>query len=403
MGRKKAVVVLPHLVDAGGDMNKDWYVEYSMRDPYTGKMKRFREYAGFKSIDTAEGRYALGQQLVNDLKEKMAKGWSPFEGMPTTYEDNIVMSHIAKRWGNEREGVVTIRVHLSEFLAMKKIEVTQKSYQTYQSKLRIFCEWAENSGIDKIHVGFITTEHIQDFLRMIAESKQLSRLTLQKYEQILHSFFDWLIRVKKVVKENPVTDIPRMGRVVDQAAKPIPDKERSLLLAAMRKYDRQLWIVCQLQYYCAIRPGECRLLKVGDIDFESGVIRVPQDVSKNRQTEAVSMPAQIVNLFRKEGFDQADKSLYLFSASGYPGMNAVGKNSFRNRFNVLRDKLHLSSEYKLYSFKYTGGVKLVNAGIDTWELQRHFRHKSIDTTEHYIRKNFAVKSEKIKNHFPDIE
>lgn len=333
----------------------------------------------------------------------MAKGWSPFEGMPTTYEDNIVMGHIAKRWGNEREGVVTIRVHLSEFLAMKKIEVTQKSYQTYQSKLRIFCEWAEHSGIDKIHVGFITTEHIQDFLRMIAESKQLSRLTLQKYEQILHSFFDWLIRVKKVVKENPVTDIPRMGRVVDQAAKPIPDKERSLLLAAMRKYDRQLWIVCQLQYYCAIRPGECRLLKVGDIDFESGVIRVPQDVSKNRQTEAVSMPAQIVNLFRKEGFDQADKSLYLFSASGYPGMKAVGKNSFRNRFNVLRDKLHLSTDYKLYSFKYTGGVKLVNAGIDTWELQRHFRHKSIDTTEHYIRKNFAVKSEKIKNHFPDIE
>ena len=403
MGRKKAVVVLPHLVDAGGDMNKDWYVEYSMRDPYTGKMKRFREYAGFKSIDTAEERYALGQQLVDDLKEKMAKGWSPFEGMPTTYEDNIVMGHIAKRWGNEREGVVTIRVHLSEFLAMKKIEVTQKSYQTYQSKLRIFCEWAEHSGIDKIHVGFITTEHIQDFLRMIAESKQLSRLTLQKYEQILHSFFDWLIRVKKVVKENPVTDIPRMGRVVDQAAKPIPDKERSLLLAAMRKYDRQLWVVCQLQYYCAIRPGECRLLKVGDIDFESGVIRVPQDVSKNRQTEAVSMPAQIVNLFRKEGFDQADKSLYLFSASGYPGMKAVGKNSFRNRFNVLRDKLHLSTDYKLYSFKYTGGVKLVNAGIDTWELQRHFRHKSIDTTEHYIRKNFAVKSEKIKNHFPDIE
>ena len=261
MGRKKAVVVLPHLVDAGGDMNKDWYVEYSMRDPYTGKMKRFREYAGFKSIDTAEGRYALGQQLVNDLKEKMAKGWSPFEGMPTTYEDNIVMGHIAKRWGNEREGVVTIRVHLSEFLAMKKIEVTQKSYQTYQSKLRIFCEWAEHSGIDKIHVGFITTEHIQDFLRMIAESKQLSRLTLQKYEQILHSFFDWLIRVKKVVKENPVTDIPRMGRVVDQAAKPIPDKERSLLLAAMRKYDRQLWIVLSVAVLLCHPAGGMPLVK----------------------------------------------------------------------------------------------------------------------------------------------
>lgn len=403
MGRKKAVMILPHLVDAGGDVSKDWYVEYALRNPYTGEMRRFREYAGFKGLSSASERYALAEKIVESIKAKIAGGRTPFQDMATTYEDNIMMDHVAKRWGNEREGLVTIRKHLSEFLGLKKAEVSKSSYQTYQSKLRIFCEWAEHNGLDKIHVGYITSEHIHDFLRSMAEAKGLSRLTMEKYGQILHSFFDWLIRVKKIMKENPVTDLPRVGKVVDQAPKPIPDKERSLLLAAMRKYDHQLWVVCQLQYYCAIRPGECRLLKVGDIDFESGVIRVPQDVSKNRQTEAVSMPAQIVNLFRKEGFDQADKSLYLFSASGYPGMKAVGKNSFRNRFNVLRDKLHLSSEYKLYSFKYTGGVKLVNAGIDTWELQRHFRHKSIDTTEHYIRKNFAVKSEKIKNHFPDIE
>lgn len=397
------MMILPHLVDAGGDVSKDWYVEYALRNPYTGEMRRFREYAGFKGLSSASERYALAEKIVESIKAKIAGGRTPFQDMATTYEDNIMMDHVAKRWGNEREGLVTIRKHLSEFLGLKKAEVSKSSYQTYQSKLRIFCEWAEHNGLDKIHVGYITSEHIHDFLRSMAEAKGLSRLTMEKYGQILHSFFDWLIRVKKIMKENPVTDLPRVGKVVDQAPKPIPDKERSLLLAAMRKYDHQLWVVCQLQYYCAIRPGECRLLKVGDIDFESGVIRVPQDVSKNRQTEAVSMPAQIVNLFRKEGFDQADKSLYLFSASGYPGMKAVGKNSFRNRFNVLRDKLHLSSEYKLYSFKYTGGVKLVNAGIDTWELQRHFRHKSIDTTEHYIRKNFAVKSEKIKNHFPDIE
>lgn len=397
------MMILPHLVDAGGDVSKDWYVEYALRNPYTGEMRRFREYAGFKGLSSASERYALAEKIVESIKAKIAGGRTPFQDMATTYEDNIMMDHVAKRWGNEREGLVTIRKHLSEFLGLKKAEVSKSSYQTYQSKLRIFCEWAEHNGLDKIHVGYITSEHIHDFLRSMAEAKGLSRLTMEKYGQILHSFFDWLIRVKKIMKENPVTDLPRVGKVVDQAPKPIPDKERSLLLAAMRKYDHQLWVVCQLQYYCAIRPGECRLLKVGDIDFESGVIRVPQDVSKNRQTEAVSMPAQIVNLFRKEGFDQADKSLYLFSASGYPGMKAVGKNNFRNRFNVLRDKLHLSSEYKLYSFKYTGGVKLVNAGIDTWELQRHFRHKSIDTTEHYIRKNFAVKSEKIKNHFPDIE
>ena len=396
-------MVLPHLVDAGGDLSKEWFVEYSMRSPYTGEMKRFREYRGINSLKSVDERRSYAQNVMDEIKQNILNGWSPFEKPKETYQDNLLLDNIAKRWGSEKTGVVNIRVHLSEFLGMKKGSVSPRSYQTYQSKLRIFCEWAEHNGLMEIHVGFITNEHIREFLQDIAVSKHLSRLTMDKYAQILHSFFEYLIRVKKLMKDNPVSDLPRLGKVVDQAAKPIPDQERALLLAAMRKYDRQLWVVCQLEYYCAIRPGEMLRLKVGDVDFENGVIRVPCTVSKNRLSETVTMPQQLIRLFKEEGYAQAEPGLYLFSATGMPGVKRLGKNSFRNRFNILRNKLGLSADYKLYSFKHTGGVKLVNAGIDTWELQRHFRHKSIETTERYIRKNFAVKSDMLKNHFPDIE
>lgn len=402
MGRKKAVVVLPHLVDAGGDINKNWFVEYSLRDPYTGEMKRFREYSGFSKLYSSEERYKHAERIIQDLSGKIASGWSPFSQQKSTYVDNILMNNVAQRWGNERNGVVNIRKHLSDFLELKKVCVSKKSFQTYQSKMRIFCEWSEHNKVDQLHVSRVTTGHIQDFLRDIATANGLSRLTMQKYAQILHSFFDYLMKDVGCIEVNPVIAIPKLGKVVDKAAKPIPDDDRRLLMSAMRKYDRQLWIVCLLQYYCAIRPGECRLLKVGDLDFNSETIRVPKDVSKNREGETVVMPAQLVRQLRKEGYAEAERGLYLFSASGTPGDRPLGKNYFRNHFNLLRDKLGLSQDYKLYSFKYTGGVALVNAGIDTWELQRHFRHKSIDTTEHYIRKNFAVKSDKIKNHFPDI-
>lgn len=402
MGRKKTVIVLPHLVDAGGDMNKNWFVEYSLRDPYTGEMKRFREYSGFSKLDSAEERYRYGERIIRELSDKIASGWSPFARQKGTYVDNILMDNVARRWGNEREDVINIRKHLSDFLELKKASVSKKSFQTYQSKMRIFCEWAEHHGVDELHVSRITTGHIQDFLRSIANESGLSRLTMQKYAQILHAFFDYLMKDMGYIGANPVVGIPKLGKVVDEAPKPISDDDRRLLMAAMRKYDRQLWIVCQLQYYCAIRPGECRLLKVGDLDFDGETIRVPKDVSKNREGETVVMPAQLVRRLKKEGYADAERGLYLFSASGKPGDRPLGKNYFRNHFNLLRDKLGLSPDYKLYSFKYTGGVALVNAGIDTWELQRHFRHKSIDTTEHYLRKNFAVKSDKIKNHFPDI-
>lgn len=403
MGRKKTVIVLPHLVDAGGDMNKNWFVEYSLRDPYTGEMKRFREYSGFSKLDSAEERYRYGERIIRELSDKIASGWSPFARQKGTYVDNILMDNVARRWGNEREDVINIRKHLSDFLELKKASVSKKSFQTYQSKMRIFCEWAEHHGVDELHVSRITTGHIQDFLRSIANESGLSRLTMQKYAQILHAFFDYLMKDMGYIGANPVVGIPKLGKVVDEAPKPISDDDRRLLMAAMRKYDRQLWIVCQLQYYCAIRPGECRLLKVGDLDFDGETIRVPKDVSKNREGETVVMPAQLVRRLKKEGYADAERGLYLFSASGKPGDRPLGKNYFRNHFNLLRDKLGLSPDYKLYSFKYTGGVALVNAGIDTWELQRHFRHKSIDTTEHYLRKNFAVKSDKIKNHFPDID
>ena len=403
MGRKKTVIVLPHLVDAGGDMNKNWFVEYSLRDPYTGEMKRFREYSGFSKLDSAEERYRYGERIIRELSDKIASGWSPFARQKSTYVDNILMDNVARRWGNEREDVINIRKHLSDFLELKKASVSKKSFQTYQSKMRIFCEWAEHHGVDELHVSRITTGHIQDFLRSIANESGLSRLTMQKYAQILHAFFDYLMKDMGYIGANPVVGIPKLGKVVDEAPKPISDDDRRLLMAAMRKYDRQLWIVCQLQYYCAIRPGECRLLKVGDLDFDGETIRVPKDVSKNREGETVVMPAQLVRRLKKEGYADAERGLFLFSASGKPGDRPLGKNYFRNHFNLLRDKLGLSPDYKLYSFKYTGGVALVNAGIDTWELQRHFRHKSIDTTEHYLRKNFAVKSDKIKNHFPDID
>lgn len=204
------------------------------------------------------------------------------------------------------------------------------------------------------------------------------------------------------MKNNPVSNIPNIGIVVDKAPRPIPEQERTKIIAVMRKYDPQLLLVCQLEYYCAIRPNECRLLQVGDVDFENKVIRVPQDKSKNRQTEHVCIPRQLYNAMLKAKLNEYNRDLYLFGAKGVPGVKPLGKNNFRNRFNAFRNRLGLSAEYKLYSFKHSGGVELVNAGVDTWELQRHFRHKSIDTTERYVRKNFAINSDKIKNHFPDM-
>ncbi len=402
MVRKKSLIILPKLKDAGGDISKKWYVEYSCRNPHTDKMERFRHYEGFDELLTAEERYAYAEKIINQLLEKLSKGL-PYEEEKKTYQDELIYKQVADRWGMKKEGVVTIRTYLSEFLSMKKASVNSKSYQTYQSKCRIFCEWAEMRKIDIKHVSLITQEIICEHLTYLANERNLSRLSIEKYAQILRTFFDYLLKQKKVITENPVHNIPKLGRVVDDAPRPIPDSLRKKLIKAIQVIDPQLYLVCQFEYYCAIRPNECRLMRISDIDFDNQLIRVRNEISKNSRTETVSIPDQLYKQLEELHLSSwQNPEDYIFSNHGMPGPIPLGKNNFRNRFNSIRNHLNLPKSFKLYSFKHTGSVKLVGAGVDPWQLQQHMRHKSITTTENYIKNRLGVQSDKIKKHFPDI-
>lgn len=402
MGRKRLLVILPKLKDCGGDLRKKWYVEYSLRDPQSGEMKRFRYYEGFTELTTDKARRDYAEKLISEIKNKLENGEDPFSERKITYQDELIYQTTAARWGNNRESSVNIRSYISEFLQLKKAELAHSSYQTYCSKLRIFCEWMEVSGLAEKNVRVLLEDHIHKFFYYISDGSHVSRRTILKYKQLLHTFFDFLLRNKRAIAVNPVTNIPNLGEKRDEAASPIPDKTRKVLIDYMKEHDPQLLLVCQLEYYCAIRPKECLYLQIRDINLDSATITVRQDISKNGLTESVNIPRQLYDSLSLLLIENYPEDWYLFSRDGFPGKYKLGKNTFRYRFDRIRDKLGLSKRYKLYSFKHTGGVKLVNAGVNTWEIQKHFRHKSIATTEKYLQKRFGVKSTLIKEDFPDM-
>ena len=74
MARRKKEIVWPHLNNAGGDLSKLWYVEYSLRSPATGNMERFRHYDGLKDLKTAKERELYAQQLIENYTQKIKSG-----------------------------------------------------------------------------------------------------------------------------------------------------------------------------------------------------------------------------------------------------------------------------------------------------------------------------------------
>ena len=155
MARRKKEIIWPHLNDAGGDLNKLWYVEYSLRNPFSGKMERFRHYDGFKELKTAKERVLYAQKLIEDYTRKIKSGEIRFEDA-VKYEDLLSYDGCASFSRKKKAVPGSVKIYLSEFIGYKQSEVTDKTIQTYRSKLRIFVSFLENKGLHDKPVSFIT-------------------------------------------------------------------------------------------------------------------------------------------------------------------------------------------------------------------------------------------------------
>jgi integrase len=238
-----------------------------------------------------------------------------------------------------------------------------------------------------LSIKHITRQYIIDFCVYLSSEQNLSKLTIKKYVQIVHSFFNFELD-RGNIDTNPAVRIPSMGKIVDCAAVPFQADERTKMKECISKSDPQLWLACQIQYYCAIRPGtELRLMKIKWIDFQNCTFRIPNEQAKNNKTEIVHIPPFLMEELRAMEYHlHHDKEMYVFGKYGRVGYEPLGKNTLRNRFNRYREALGISTEHKFYSWKHTGAISLIHAGAKPYDMKNHLRHASFATTEVYLKK-----------------
>ncbi len=403
MARRRKDIIWPHLNDGGGDLTKTWHVEYSLRNPVTGEMKRFKVYEGFKQLSTAKERYELAKKIIHNFTEGIKSGTIGFTDS-VEYDDLLSIGGCGYFTGKKKTFAGSIKLFVSEFLEYKKTEIGEKALQTYRSKFRIFMEFLEIKKIADSQVVSVDNVLIIEFLKRVAEERDLARKTIEKYQQILYTFFSYIIDIKKIKMEHPVMNIPRIGILKDEAPAGIPKGIRTRLLNLIIIEDPQLYMSICFMYYTAIRPGtELRLMKLSQINYDSRTITIRNFLAKNGRTEVIDIPDQLLYLITQEWkLQEYDQSLYVFGQSGLPGEQPLGKNTMRIRFNVFRDRLKLTKEIKYYSWKHSGAQELADSGASIYELQRHLRHRNMDTTEQYLKKRIGQRSDHIRHSFPEI-
>lgn len=287
-----------------------------------------------------------------------------------------------------------------DFMTEKAIELSRRTVIGYHTKVLCFSAWLSAQGLSGIPIRKISSETMSRFFVFLSNDKNLDKPTVEKYFLHLRKLWQYCQK-RNIVEKLPFDLLVMPQKKTDKSAMVIPQNDLTTLLTVIKEKDKQLYLACMVQYYCFIRPGgELRLMKVGDIDFENGVIKIPMLVAKNRSTEIVTMPQQLIDIFIEYGIDKADRELFVFGKSKQPDTMPSSVNMLRYRFNIVRDSLGMNKGYKLYSFKHTGASRLHASGISLRELMDQLRHTKLDATQHYVKKHAGIINTRIRDNFP---
>lgn len=401
--KRQKICILPKLNDCGGDMGKKWFVFYSYRNPANNKMYRFRVYDGFTECKSKKAKHAHARKLIDDYTNRLKNGWNPFvDDTGAIYEDSLQYATAARIFKNARQGNKTFNYYSNLFLPEVK-GMADKTYRNYVSKYRIFDAWLIDHGYSGNDISTISTDIIRSFFLFLINDQELARITICKYKHMLERLFDWCVK-NKYLRHSPMIDVPITTRHNDNAPRPINEGDIDKLVEEIKESDKQLWLTIQLEYYCFLRPGqEIRFARLKWFDIARGIISVPKEVIKTRENKIVIIPDQFREHLMKEWrIHLLPQDYYLIGPNGFPGPKPLGSNNLRNRFNIIRDRLELPAEYKLYSWKHTGNARAADAGIPAYHRQKQNGHASMRSLEAYLKNKIGFKSEELQKNFPSL-
>ncbi len=384
--RTKNLISFPKYNRAKGDVTKRWYVEFAYRLPSDNDPHRYRVYSGLCS-GSAEDRDKIAEKLIAYYTEYLKTGeylnQQPNLNPLKESEDHRPEQRL---WMENKKSMMLEEL-VSRYLAFIYPNVRKKTYQNYSSKLSVFAEYV-NKNLPNLTVPQMQRKMLIPFFEELVNKNKLCRRTVEKYMQAVRSFFTWCEDIG--VREddtNPIKRIPKIGKVIDCSPGVFDIDERKRLRDAIKPKEPYLWLACEMLYYCAIRPGtEMRLLKIGDIDFVNKTICVRAELAKNKTTEYVGIPDSLLQYMFDLHLNMFDRDLYIFGRYGQPASVPMGMNTMRNRFNSYRELLRISPDKKFYSWKHSGAISAAQNGATVFELKDQLRHKSVQTTEEYLRK-----------------
>ena len=218
---------------------KEWYVSYSVRNPSTGKMHRFR--IKVNRWKTVREKRQAAKAIIAQISEQLALGWNP-----------VVEASAPKAY-------VKIFEALENFLKVKERELEANSMRSYNSYVKSFRNWLVSKRLDaSMYVAMFDKRLALEYMESI--EKSVSARTYNNYLAFCRDLFNWF-KSRGYSSQNPFDEIKKKPkRLIKKIRRTFTDEELSKLFSYLNRENPEYLAMCLLCYCCLLRPKEIAVI-----------------------------------------------------------------------------------------------------------------------------------------------
>lgn len=268
------------------------------------------------------------------------------------------------------------------YLQLEK-SLSENTVDAYFKDIKKFTDYLKSNGFSG-NPSEITQEKIREFIDYINELG-MSASSQARALSGIKSFFKYLLIQDKIDKDpSSLIETPKIGKKLPVVLSP---EEVTNLIAAVDLDSETGYrnrAILEVLYGCGIRVSELVDLRLTNIHFDEGFIKVQGKGNKERLIPLGQKAKDAILLFIEKyrstiNIDKKDENI-LF-------LNRRGKKITRVMiFTIIKDlsiKIDLGKRVSPHTFRHSFATHLLEGGADIRAIQDMLGHESITTTELY--------------------
>lgn len=275
--------------------------------------------------------------------------------------------------------------YIKQYQSYLRIErgLSANTVANYTFDMERLCLFLSEQRINETPVS-ITAETVQFFI--YAVSKEVNARSQSRIISGLKSFFSYLI-FEDIRTDNPMELIesPRLGRKLPDTLSVSEIDDLILAIDLSSNEGERNRAMLETLYGCGLRVSELVGLKISDLFFEEGFIKISGKGNKERFVPVGELNQKFITIYKE------NIRVHLPIKKGYEDtlfLNRRGQQLTRAMiFTIIKklaDLIELNKKISPHTFRHSFATHLLENGADLRSIQLMLGHESITTTEIYV-------------------